>query len=129
MSKKLSNQQIVFCQHVVNGIPAGRAYEKAGYRATGNSADAAASRLLRKDKVILLIESMRIESKSEAVKTAQEVKEGISRLLDSAESQEDYTGFVSLATRLAKMDGHDEPERMKMEFEVNIGGAIENTEG
>ena len=68
------------------------------------------------------IAELRGESRSTAVKTAQEVKEGLSRLLDIAEGDGDHTGFVALANRLAKMDGHDEPERQKVSYKVTIGG-------
>tara|TARA_B110000305_G_scaffold78432_1_gene88228 strand:+ start:243 stop:443 length:201 start_codon:yes stop_codon:yes gene_type:complete len=43
---KLNDRQIKFVELVFQGHPAGRAYEKAGYKAKGKIADANASRLL-----------------------------------------------------------------------------------
>ncbi len=111
MTKDLSPTQRKFAEIYASGRPAGRAYEEAGYNSKGNVAEAAATRLLRNVKVKELVEELRAESRSGAVKTATEVKEGLSRLLDTAEEKEDYTGFTQLANRLAKMEGHDEPEK------------------
>jgi hypothetical protein len=47
------------CELVVQGHPAGRAYELAGYQARGDSADQAASRLLGTVKVAAYLETLR----------------------------------------------------------------------
>lgn len=62
------------------------------------------------------------KSRTDTIKTAVEVKEGISRLLDKAEKAEDYGGYTQLANRLAKMEGHDAVE--KKELSVNTGGVL-----
>lgn len=122
--KPLSSRQKSFAELVVSGRPVGRAYEEAGYKARGASADAASSKLLRKKEVVKYMENLREITRSERVKTALEVKEGLSRLLNEAEGERDYAGYVSLAARLAKMEGFDEPEKheLKEEVRVIIGG-------
>lgn len=48
-----------FCEAVAEGIPAGRAYERAGYHARGRTANAAASRLLNEDAVFSYLSELR----------------------------------------------------------------------
>lgn len=48
---ELNDRQVRFVWGIVAGKPASRAYSDAGYKGKGNSAEANASRLLRKDKV------------------------------------------------------------------------------
>ena len=55
----LSDQQRRFCELLVAGHPAGRAYEKAGYRSRGSVADVKASQLVRKDKVVAYLAQLR----------------------------------------------------------------------
>jgi phage terminase small subunit len=50
------------CELVVAGMPAGRAYERAGYSARGDVADQAASRLLGTVKVARYLEQLRKEA-------------------------------------------------------------------
>lgn len=59
---KLNDRQRLFAQHLVSGMPAGRAYEKAGYETTGNTSEAEASRLLRNPKLATYIEELRRKS-------------------------------------------------------------------
>lgn len=118
--RPLSTQQQRFAELVVSGRPAGRAYEEAGYSARGDSADVSASKLLRNPKVEEYVAELRGRSRSASVKTAQEVKEGLSRLMDMAELDVDYNGYVQLANRLAKMEGFDEPEKIELDNDVRV---------
>lgn len=98
------------------------AVEHAGYKSRGKAARVQYARLIANDSIAEMIEELRSESRTGAVKTAQEVKEDLSELLDSAKDKEDYSGFTQLANRLAKMDGHDEAEKVdhKHSFFDNI---------
>lgn len=58
-----SERQLRFCDLVAGGEPAGRAYEKAGYKARGAVADQAASRLLRNVKVAERIRELQAENR------------------------------------------------------------------
>lgn len=60
---KLNDRQRLFAQHLVSGMAAGRAYEKAGYDARGHVADSAAERLLSNVDVAKHIEELRAESR------------------------------------------------------------------
>ena len=124
---KLTEQQKKFAEGKAQGMTGPEAVAHAGYLSKGKAARNQASRMMANDGVASLVNELREESRSKAVKSAQEVKEGLSRLLDRAERENDFTGFVSLAGRLAKMEGHDEPERQSLEFVVNIGGDGEET--
>lgn len=115
----MNDRQRRFADLVFQGRPAGRAYEEAGYDSKGGAADSCATKLLRNAQIVEYIDSLRKKSTSGTVKTAQDVKEGLSRLMDRAEADEDHTGFVALANRLAKMDGHDQPDKVQHSVEEN----------
>jgi len=125
---KITQQRQLFAEGRAQGMTGEEAVAHAGYKSRGKAARVQSARLLANDSIIELIDQLRAESRSESVLTAQQVKEGLSRLLNSAEANEDYSGYTQLANRLAKMDGHDEPERHKMEFDVVIGGTNEDSE-
>lgn len=57
----LSDQQMIFAQHVVDGKPRVEAYRIAGYSDAGHGAYANASRLMRNDKVSRYIRHLRNE--------------------------------------------------------------------
>ena len=122
MNKDLSEQQRRFAEGRAQGMTGEDAVKHAGYKSRGKSARVQCAQLLAKHSVTDLIEELRSESRAGAVKTAQEVKEDLSELLDSAKGKEDYSGFTQLANRLAKMDGHDEAEKIdhKHSFFDNI---------
>ncbi len=62
----VSEQQRRFCELLMISMPAGRAYERAGYVAKGDAADAAASRLLGNAKVAAYLERLRAEAAEKA---------------------------------------------------------------
>lgn len=62
MAKGLTQQQRTFCELYASNMPAGRAYEQAGYKARGNAAEAAASRLLTNVKVKTYVEEIQAQS-------------------------------------------------------------------
>lgn len=66
MEAELSIRETAFIEALLSGndgkpMPAGRAYERAGYKARGASADSLASKMLRKDKVAAKIKERRRE--------------------------------------------------------------------
>jgi hypothetical protein len=67
------------CELVVSGMPAGRAYERAGYTARGDVADQAASRLLGTVKVARYLEKLRAEA---AIKAGMERDDLVQYLVD-----------------------------------------------
>lgn len=111
----------------VKGFTDQEACKEAGYKAKSDQAACnQVARMMKNDEFIDYLKTLREESRSKAVKSAQDVKEDLSALMDHAKDEKDYTAYVSLAGRLAKMEGHDQPERMQMEFEVTIGGEQED---
>lgn len=143
MEKSLSAQQMRFAEHVVAGMPAGRAYEKAGYKAKGASADSAGSKLLRNDKVAEYLAELRAEAKKGAILTAQERMEWLSRAvttpLNEIDEQNDlcveYTmsddgvkvkkpDQIRAIDLLNKMDGAYAPEQHEHSFR-GIGDIID----
>ena len=72
--KELSDRQRKFAHLVLKQVPAGRAYEQAGYKARGKTADEAASRLLSTNvKVQDYLEEMRAEARKAAQMEADEL--------------------------------------------------------
>ncbi|MES2659161.1 MAG: terminase small subunit [Verrucomicrobiota bacterium] len=65
----LNPRQQKFVELYVSGVPAGRAYEQAGYAPRGNAAEAEASRMVRNPKVAQAIQHERNESKRNALLT------------------------------------------------------------
>lgn len=122
MSETLSEQQKLFAEARAQGMTGEEAVAHAGYKSQGKAARVQAARMLANDSVVGLINEIRKESRSSSVKTAQDVKEDLSGLMDDAKESKDFSGYTQLANRLAKMDGHDEPERHKLEFDITIGG-------
>lgn len=59
---KLNDRQRLFAQHLVSGMPAGRAYEKAGYDARGADADTLGCKLSRNVKVAAYIQELRAQA-------------------------------------------------------------------
>lgn len=63
MARGLTQQQRTFCELYASNMPAGRAYEQAGYKARGKKADESASRLLsRNAKVQAYVEEIQAQT-------------------------------------------------------------------
>ncbi len=62
----LNAKQRAFVEHCLKGMPAGRAYETAGYKAKGASADVEASKTLRNPKVSAALAEARGEMRKAA---------------------------------------------------------------
>lgn len=62
----VNDRQRRFCEFVMRGLAAGRAYEAAGYEASGDAADVQASKLLRNPKVAHYLDGLRAEATAAA---------------------------------------------------------------
>lgn len=85
--EKLNPRQRKFAELVATGIPAGRAYEQAGYDSRGTDADANAARLIANDKVSRFVQSLRWEAETESKKatilTIQQKREFLARVVQT----------------------------------------------
>jgi len=136
------------CELVVQGHPAGRAYELAGYQARGDSADQAASRLLGTVKVAAYIETLRaaasrkaefsrddlVQFLVEVIKTpVSEVGEG-SRLaqkvkVDDAGMTVEMPGKMLAAKQLAEIMGWNKPQEVKVDLSEKVADIIRRVRG
>ncbi len=125
-NSELSEKQRLLAEAKARGLTDLEACKAAGYTAkTHKSASNQVTRMRENEGFRAYLSSLMEESTTNAVKSAQDVKEQLSGLMDLAAANEDFSGYTQMANRLAKMSGHDEPERQKIEFEVNIGGSSE----
>lgn len=69
----LNARQEAFCRCLVEGVPASRAYEQAGYDARNNAAEVNASRLLRNAKVAKRLRELQVDAAHKAAVTAETV--------------------------------------------------------
>jgi len=62
-----------FVQHLLEGMPQGRAYEAAGYKARGNAAEVSAGQLIRKPQVAARLEHLKRQAANRAIVNAEDV--------------------------------------------------------
>lgn len=110
----------LFAEAIAIGKSGPDAVAIAGYKSRGKAARNQASRLMANDDVGAMVDKLREKSATSAIKTAVEVKEDLCELMDIAKGSADHKGFVALAARLAKMEGHDEPDRVDHDHEVRV---------
>ena len=111
-----------FCEGIVAGKSNQQAYTDAGYESTGSVASAAATRLLKNVKIENRISAMLEKTESETIKTVKERKEMLSRIMDKAESGENYQDAIRASSELSKMDGGYEPQQQEVNTRIIIGG-------
>jgi len=115
MSSGLSEKQKILAEGKAQGMTDLEACKAAGYTAkTHKSASNQVSRMRENEEFCEYLEELRERATNNAVKSAQEVKEQLSGLMDLAAANEDFSGYTQLANRLAKMSGHDEPEKKEV---------------
>jgi hypothetical protein len=144
----LSDQQRRFCEFVVGGMPAGRAYERAGYRARGDVADQAASRMLgtvkvaehlrilraeaarkaeftRDDLVGFLVEVVKtpVASVGEGSRLAQKVK------VDDAGMVIEMPSKIQAAKQLAEIMGWNKPQQVKVDVSEKLAEIVRRVRG
>jgi phage terminase small subunit len=132
-----------FCELVVAGVAAGRAYERAGYTARGAAADENASKSLRKPKVAEYLETLRTAasvnaafSRDDLVKYLVEVvTTPVSEVGESSRLAQslkvDDTGMtvqmpnkLAAAKQLAEILGWNKPQEVKVDISEKIGDII-----
>lgn len=119
----LSDRQRRLAQAKAKGLDDKEACKEAGYKAsTHGAACNQVARMMKNDEFIEYLEGLRGKIETKHVKTAQEVSEDLTEMMNKAKTTNEFNSYVAMANRLAKMHAHDEPERVKLEFEVNIGG-------
>lgn len=146
--KPLTDQQRRFCEFVVGGMPAGRAYERAGYIARGDVADQAASRMLGNVKVAEYLQRLRDEAARKAeftrddlvgflvevIKTpvasvgeqsrlAQKVK------VDDAGMTIEMPGKIQAAKQLAEIMGWNKPAEVKVDVSEKLADIVRRVRG
>lgn len=87
LADSLSPMQKLFVERLLAGMPAGRAYEAAGYAARGSSADSCASKLLRNDKVHAYVQQLRDEMQERAIAKGQELQEILTKIVRGEEAE------------------------------------------
>lgn len=145
----LSFRERKFAEAFTGGMPAGRAYEKAGYQARGNSAESLASKMLRKDKLkaFVLAERRRmaeadqfqkwqlIEFLTRAITTpvgrvdedsdlAQEVtRDEVGEMV--ARTRVKSVGKLEAAKQLATLLNWNAPEKISLDASEQLAGLLQ----
>ena len=117
----MNQRQKKFADLYLQGLPAGRAYEQAGYEMTGDAADMAASRLIRNDKVKEYIAKMNEKADKSTILSITERKEMLSRIAARTEGESPQDAIRAMA-ELSKMDGAYEPKKHETQTRIIIGG-------
>ena len=108
----MNPRQKKFVKLYLSGIPAGRAYEKAGYESVGDVVDQSASQLLRIPKVKDYIKTMNDKIEKSTIKTIEQRKEAFSRIMDRTEIDSPQDA-IRAGAELNKMDGAYAPKQLE----------------
>ena len=117
----MNPRQKKFVKLWMSGIPAGRAYEQAGYEMTGDAADMAASRLIRNDKVAKYIKTMNEKTEKSTILSIAERKELLTRIALANEGERP-SDAIRASAELSKKDGAYEHVEQLGTIKINIGG-------
>jgi hypothetical protein len=144
---KLNDKQRRFCELVVSGTPAGRAYEQAGYTAKGDDADCCAAKLQGNAKVVAYIEELREKAKAAAAMTLDDAVGFCISVLKSKPSDASmdnplceikmskagpYAAFPDKARmleRLSQYMGWDKPKKVEITAEESLRSAFAGLAG
>jgi phage terminase small subunit len=113
----LTAQQRRFVEGRAAGMPAGRAYEAAGYRAKGRAADAAASRLLAKTNVSAALAE--VQSSTPEIADKAERQRWLTDVLRGAIEDARLADRLKACELLAKIGG-DMVQRHQVEGAVPV---------
>ena len=120
---KLTDPQRMFCQLVVDGVSQTEAYKRAYPRCKSrNAAGAAATRMLRKDKVQEEITRLRTKMDHQRCLTRLRKRQILHNIAEDESLPENHR-IQAIATD-NKMMGHDEPARVQVEVGVNSIGDL-----
>ena len=141
--RPLNDRMRRVCELVVQGVPAGRAYEQAGYTARGDVADQAASRLLGTAKVATFLKTLREAAAKNAefgrddligflvqiIKTPVSEVGQDSRLaqkvkVDDTGMTVEMPGKMLAAKQLAEIMGWNKPAEVKVDLSDKLSDII-----
>ncbi len=107
--RPLNPRQQRFVELVAGGMPAGRAYEAAGFKARGKGADECACQLLKKTQVAKVLAEIRRQQSKDGFLTREDIRKKRWEMVNDPKVGE-LTKARLLADE-AKMMGYDEPEK------------------
>lgn len=116
---KLTIQQQRFVEEYVRGLPAGRAYENAGYAANKHSAEQSASRMLKNVKVKAYIQALRDIETEDAVLSRQDRLQSLSRINRNNESKAPSVAIRAIG-ELNRMTGEYRAESVNVEGNMTL---------
>jgi|14_taG_2_1085336.scaffolds.fasta_scaffold194185_2 phage terminase small subunit len=117
----MNPRQKKFVKLWMSGVPAGRAYEQAGYDTRGDVADVSASQLLRNPKVAKYIKTMNEKTEKSTILSITERKELLTRIAMANEGERP-SDAIRASAELSKMDGAYEHVEQLGTIKINIGG-------
>ena len=119
----LSIQQRSLAEAKNSGLTDHEACRSAGYKGASDRASCnQVARMMQNSLFVTYLNELRSKSTSSSVKTSLEVKEGLSRMMDTAEANNDFSAYVQLANRLSKMSGWDNAEKLEVS---TVGSVLE----
>ncbi|EKN3530421.1 terminase small subunit [Yersinia enterocolitica] len=119
----LSDQQMIFARHVVDGKPRVEAYRMAGYSDVGHGAYANASRLMRNDKVSRYIRHLRNERQHRYTAEIDDVISQLKAIVDA--DPNDIGQYRRVNCRYCWGFGHQYQWRDAVEFEEKRLDSVE----
>lgn len=117
----MNSRQKKFADLYLQGMSGSEAYEKAGYESTGDTASAAATRLLKSVKIKNYIKTMNEKADTSTILSIRERKELLTRIALRQEG-ESPSDAIRASAELSKMDGAYEPQKTDVELNIIIGG-------
>ena len=123
----MNPRQRKFVKLWLTGMPAGRAYEKAGYEVKGSTADVCGSQLLKNPKVKAHINKMNEKAEKSTILSITERKELLTRIAMANEGERP-SDAIRASAELSKMDGAYEHVEQLGTIKINIGGADDGNE-
>jgi hypothetical protein len=141
--RPLNDRMRRVCELVVQGVPAGRAYEQAGYTSRGDSADQAASKLLGTVKVSAYLQTLRDAAIKDAAYDrdnlvgflVQIIKTPVSEVtvgsplaqrvrVDDTGMTIEMPGKLVAAKQLAEIMGWNKPAEVKVDISEKLSDII-----
>ena len=119
----LSDQQMIFARHVVDGKTRVEAYRLAGYEGTGNAAYVTASQLLRNPKVSRYVRHLRNERQDRYTAELDDVIAQLKSIIDA--DPNDIGQYRRVNCRYCWGFGHQYQWRDAVEFEEKRLDAVE----
>lgn len=108
----LNPRQQRFVELYTSGMPAGRAYEEAGYASRGGTADADASKMVRNPKVSRAIQKGREENRQLTSLSSQEKMAILARIaMDAKASARDRISAIKVHN---EMTGDNSPRQVEV---------------